>query len=191
MIIAAATGGRKHMRKTEETNVRHYQLAAALGLSILLMLAVACRPVETSHPTKLTTAGGESSLVTESQTWPSATSTAASETSGQSTTILTSVSSPSTNESTTATTAPTLDSEFISTDKAQQIAVDYVGHSSSVVSIVPDFTENPPVYDLELVDTHYEYWIKIHAITGAILEFEKEEIDDEHTDELDDKSESD
>lgn len=68
-------------------------------------------------------------------------------------------------------------SKYISKDEAIAIALKRVGSGARLVEIESDLDDNPPKYEIELILGNYEYEIEIHAITGAIIDFDKDEID--------------
>jgi uncharacterized membrane protein YkoI len=63
---------------------------------------------------------------------------------------------------------------LISGDKAIKIALDKIGREANLDEMKLDKDDNPPKYEIEMYNDDYEYEIEIHAITGAILKFEKE-----------------
>ncbi|WMM24307.1 PepSY domain-containing protein [Tissierella sp. MB52-C2] len=63
---------------------------------------------------------------------------------------------------------------LISRDKAIKIALDKIGRDADLEEMELDKDDNPPKYEIEMYNDDYEYEIEIHAITGAILKFEKE-----------------
>lgn len=68
-------------------------------------------------------------------------------------------------------------SKYISKEEAIEIAMKKVGPGGSLVEIKSDLDDNPPKYELEIILGNYEYELEIHAITGAIIDFDKDEID--------------
>lgn len=68
--------------------------------------------------------------------------------------------------------------KYISTDEATKIGLNKVGKGAKLIKIKSDLDDNPPKYKLEILLEKYEYEIEIHAITGAIIDFEKDEVDD-------------
>lgn len=68
--------------------------------------------------------------------------------------------------------------KYISEDKAKEIAINKVGNGAKLIKIKSKFNDNPPKYELELILGNYEYELEVHAITGAIIDFKKEDIDD-------------
>ena len=68
--------------------------------------------------------------------------------------------------------------KYISKDKAIEIGVNKVGVGSQIIEINSDLDDNPPKYELVIQLGNYEYELEIHAITGAVIDFEKDEIDD-------------
>ena len=69
---------------------------------------------------------------------------------------------------------PVVELKYITKDKAIEIALAKIGSKATLDEIEFDKDDNPPKYEIEMYDDKYEYEIEIHAITGAILEFEKE-----------------
>ena len=68
--------------------------------------------------------------------------------------------------------------KYITKDKAIEIGINKVGSGSKLIEIESDLDDNPPKYELVLHLGNYEYELEIHAITGAVIDFEKDEIDD-------------
>ena len=68
--------------------------------------------------------------------------------------------------------------KYISKDEATKIGLNKVGPGAKLIKIKSDLDDNPPKYDLKIILGNYEYEIEIHAITGALIDFEKEEVDD-------------
>ena len=69
-------------------------------------------------------------------------------------------------------------SKYISKDEATEIGLNKVGVGAKLIKIKSDLEDNPPKYELQIILGDYEYELEIHAITGAVIDFEKEEIDD-------------
>lgn len=65
--------------------------------------------------------------------------------------------------------------QLISKDQAAAIALAQVG--GTVVEIEFESEDNPPLYEIKLITDEYEYEIKVHAVTGALLDLEKERIE--------------
>ena len=68
--------------------------------------------------------------------------------------------------------------KYVTKDKAIEIGVNKVGVGSQLIEINSDLDDNPPKYELVIQLANYEYELEIHAITGAVIDFEKDEIDD-------------
>ena len=68
-----------------------------------------------------------------------------------------------------------VETKFISGDEAIKIALDKIGRDAELEEMELDKDDNPPKYEIEMYNKDYEYEIEIHAITGAILKFEKED----------------
>lgn len=71
-----------------------------------------------------------------------------------------------------------VESKFISSEEAIRIGKNKVGADSKLIKMEADLDDNPPKYNIELVLGNYEYELEIHAITGAVIDFERDEIDD-------------
>lgn len=67
---------------------------------------------------------------------------------------------------------------LISLDDAKAIALNYVGSEAVILETEFDRDDNPPKYEITLVAGDFEYEIEIHAVTGAIIEMERESADD-------------
>lgn len=68
-------------------------------------------------------------------------------------------------------------STYISKDQATAIALNRVGSGSVLVEIESDLDDNPPKYEVEVILGDFTYELEIHAITGAIIDFEQDERD--------------
>ena len=68
--------------------------------------------------------------------------------------------------------------KYISKEQAMEIGINKVGKGAKLILIESDLDNNPPKYELEIILDNYEYELEIHAITGAIIDFDKDEIDD-------------
>ena len=64
--------------------------------------------------------------------------------------------------------------EYLSVERAIEIARSKINGKATLESIELETDDNPPKYEIEMFDNYYEYEIEIHAITGAILNCEKE-----------------
>lgn len=69
-------------------------------------------------------------------------------------------------------------SSYISKDEATKIGIKKVGNGAKLKKIEADLDDNPPKYELEITLGKYKYELEIHAITGAVIDFEKDEKDD-------------
>lgn len=67
--------------------------------------------------------------------------------------------------------------KYLSVEKAIEIAVSKVGSGARVVEVDTSLDDNPPKYEVELILGAYEYEVEIHAITGAIIDFDKDDLD--------------
>lgn len=70
--------------------------------------------------------------------------------------------------------APVVKVKFISEEKAIEIALAKIGKTAKLDKIKLEKDDNPPKYEVEMYDDKYEYEIEIHAITGAVLKFERD-----------------
>lgn len=71
---------------------------------------------------------------------------------------------------------PVVNVKYITEQEAVKIALDKIGREAKVEEIEFDKDDNPPKYEIEMYNKDYEYEIEIHAITGAILKFEREKV---------------
>lgn len=86
---------------------------------------------------------------------------------------------------TSATTSPqttTTLSPYLSVERIKGIAIAQVGGQARILSIHQETDDNPPVFELELQDDTYRYSLEIHAVTGAVLEFEREDHSEDDDD---------
>lgn len=67
--------------------------------------------------------------------------------------------------------------KYISKERAIEIAIAKVGDGARVMEVDADLEDNPPKYEIELILGVYEYEVEIHAITGAIIDFDKDDLD--------------
>lgn len=65
---------------------------------------------------------------------------------------------------------------YIGEDKARSIALDRVP-GAQVIKIEFDTDDGKEVYEIELIDSSFEYEIKIDATTGQIIEFDQDDLD--------------
>lgn len=81
--------------------------------------------------------------------------------------------------------------QMISLDAAKAIALAQVGSDAVIIEAELDDEDNPPKYEITLIAGGYEYEIEIHAVTGSIIEMEREPAEgpdaesDEESDEPD------
>ena len=68
-------------------------------------------------------------------------------------------------------------SSYIGVERAKEIALANVP-GATVRKVEFDKDDGVPVYEVELIKEIYEYDIEIHAITGAVLDFDQELRDD-------------
>lgn len=66
--------------------------------------------------------------------------------------------------------------KLISESEAIKIGLEKVGDGAKLIEVDADLDDNPPKYELEIICGDYEYELEIHGITGAILDFEKDEL---------------
>ena len=66
--------------------------------------------------------------------------------------------------------------QLLAKNDAIAIALAHVG-DGTIVEIDLKSEDNPPLYDIKLIAGGYKYEIKIHAITGAVLDLEKERVE--------------
>ena len=82
-----------------------------------------------------------------------------------------------TTKSTTASTTSrtTTANQFITAEQARKTALDRI-HTANLQVVETELKsdEYPPKYEIKLVDSQYKYEVEIHAITGLIIEIEKE-----------------
>lgn len=67
--------------------------------------------------------------------------------------------------------------EYIGHERAKQIALKRTG-GGHVVKAEFDMDDGIPVYEVEIMKDEFEYEIKVHALTGKILEFDVDSIYD-------------
>ena len=119
---------------------------------------------ESSTPTSPTGSEPDSSTVTGNPTSVAHTTTPST------------TSTSATIANTTATAKPTTTAnQTISAAQAQQIAMNRIRTEGlRVVETELKTDKYPPLYEVELIDNQYKYEVKIHAVTGQIIEIEKE-----------------
>ena len=68
--------------------------------------------------------------------------------------------------------------KFISADQIRKIVLDRI-HTTNlrVIETQLEKAEYPPRYEIKLVDDKYQYEVKVHAITGLVIEIEKKGIE--------------
>lgn len=132
--------------------------------------------VETIDTTEKTAKPGETSGTVVTQTAGQGTSTppTVSVTAATTTTRATAaVTTRSTTASTTKST--TTANQFITADQARKTALDRIRTANlQVVETELKSDEYPPKYEIKLVDSQYKYEVEIHAITGLVIEIDKE-----------------
>lgn len=120
-----------------------------------------------------TTSSTESlSTVQSDPTLPASSTTAAPTTARPATT-----QPASTTRTTTAgtTKSATSANQYITADQARKIILDRI-HTTGlqVVETQLESSDYPPKYEIKLIDSQYTYEAEIHAITGYVIEIEKE-----------------
>jgi uncharacterized membrane protein YkoI len=69
--------------------------------------------------------------------------------------------------------------KYITVNQARQIILDRIGTANlKVVEIKLENSDYPPKYEIKLTDGKYKYEAKVHAVTGLVIEIDKEESDD-------------
>jgi uncharacterized membrane protein YkoI len=63
--------------------------------------------------------------------------------------------------------------KLITPDAAKAIAIDQIGADAKIIDFCLESEDNPPIYDIELSAGGFKYEIKIHAVTGAVIDQEK------------------
>lgn len=86
-----------------------------------------------------------------------------------------------------------IENPLISLDAAKAIALAQVGSGAVILEAELDDEDNPPKYEITLIAGGYEYEIEIHAVTGSIIEMEREQAEgpDDESDDESDESEND
>ena len=158
------------------------QLAAAgLTQSSGVISAVTQQPSGTSQTSQSTpwTSGTTETPSTvpsnsQNQTAPTAATTAGAT---KSSTPTSTAATAGTTRITTASTtkSPTTANQYITAEKARQTALDRI-HTANlqVVEMELDTDEYPPKYEIKLIDSLYKYEVEIHAVTGQVIEIDKE-----------------
>jgi len=87
----------------------------------------------------------------------------------------TSTSAATTAKSTTTAKTTTTANQTITAAQAQQIALNRI-HTDGlrVVDTELRIDKYPPIYEVKLIDNQYKYEVEIHAVTGQVIEIEKE-----------------
>jgi uncharacterized membrane protein YkoI len=62
---------------------------------------------------------------------------------------------------------------LITPDAAKAIAIARIGGDAKILELDLESKDNPPIYDIELIAGGFKYEIKIHAVTGAVIDQEK------------------
>ena len=67
-----------------------------------------------------------------------------------------------------------LNVNYIKEEVAIQKALEKIGTTATLKKIKFDKDNNPPKYEIEMYNENYEYEIEVHGITGAIIDFERD-----------------
>ncbi len=70
---------------------------------------------------------------------------------------------------------PVVGVKYITKEEAIKKALERIGRDAKLDEIEFKKNNNPPKYEIEMYNSDYEYEIEVHAITGAILKFERED----------------
>jgi len=158
-------------------------MACLIVLSVFLTVELLQRKREQTNPTDTavtTTAAASETTSGTSSGETSATSASTStaiETTPAGTTAT--ASQPTTSEPEVTTTAATTNTPgLITLEQAEAIALSQFDGEVRVLESEDNTDDNPPHYELELTDGQYDYEIKIHALTGAVIDYEREPIED-------------
>ena len=167
--------------------VRTYKMMlAVLLITTSLVLPVVLTGCAATLTSSITQSGETVDNVTTSnlkpspdQTEPTGTGPSTTESQPDNNSTTSSSTSQPTETTTATTTDKPADDVFLKSDQAVELVKDRVGNAARIISVEAEFDDNPPVYEIELVDDQYHYEVEIHAITGAILEYERTQIDDD------------
>ena len=73
---------------------------------------------------------------------------------------------------------PAQSEQVLTAEEAQAIALEHAGFTADQVSFLrtePELYDRVPHYDVEFREGRWEYEYEIHAETGAVLSFEKDD----------------
>lgn len=70
---------------------------------------------------------------------------------------------------------PVVGVKYITKEEAIKKALERIGRDAKVEEIEFKKDSNPPRYEIEMYNNDYEYEIEVHAITGAILKFDRDD----------------
>ena len=163
-------------------------MACLIVLSILLTIQLVQKAREQNNPTGTSASttvvsetdnGQNGTQPTSSGSGTAITSPTTSATTGTMPAETTATTSQPTTADPTVTTATSNLPGLITPGQAESIALAQLEGDASILEIENHTGDNPPHYELELTDGSYEYSLKIHAVTGAIIDFEKEPAGEE------------
>jgi uncharacterized membrane protein YkoI len=146
-------------------------VAGLLALSVFLTVQLLKQTHDHGNPTNT------SNTTTASTSEPAGTTTTAS-TASEATSAETTqpTSQPSTSGPEVTTTAPNIPG-LITAEQAKAIALSQFDSNVSVLEVENHTDDSPPHYELELTDGYYDYALKIHAVTGAVIDYEREPVE--------------
>ena len=159
-------------------------MACLIVLSVFLTIQLIQKTREKSNPADTSASTIEVSETDNGQgsTQPTGTSVTASTMPTTSITIETTpaeTTAPTSPPATTEPAATTASSNLpglITPGQAESVALAQFEGDAQILEIENHTGDNPPHYEIELTDGNYEYSLKIHAVTGAIIDFEKEPV---------------
>lgn len=163
-------------------------MACLIVLSVLLTIQLVQKAREQNNPTDTaassvvvseTDNGQNGTQPTGSSSGTASTTPTTNATTGTITTETTTSTSQTTTAKPTTTTAEPNLPGLITPGQAESIALAQLEGDAQILEIEDHTGDNPPHYELELTDGSYEYSLKIHAVTGAIIDFDKEPAGDE------------
>lgn len=148
----------------------------ALSVFLTIQLLQRTRDQRNTSQTSMTTTAGTSE--TTFGTSGNQTGTTTAGTTVETTQAVT--TGPTTVPSTSDPAATTTRSEapgLLTAEQARIIALDQFDSDVRVLEQENHTEDNPPHYEFELTDGHYDYDLKIHAVTGAVIDYEKEPVE--------------
>ena len=121
----------------------------------------------TAPPVSAGTASGDTSAAAKSTTRATTQVTA--------TTTADAIGSASLKTSTSTGTAST--AKFITASQAGAAAAQRIGTTGlRVVAATLEASDYPPKYEVKLMDSQYKYEVEVHAVTGLVIETEREPL---------------